>query len=163
MIGRLEQEVWKLQSSALSERLGESAGGKKRLSELSWEAGRQAAKRRWAREAVSPPSGSGAGARDGFEPRAVAVLTDGRLIVAHGGEESALLLLDRGGRLLRVLAKRGSNSGGVFEPSAVAVDESERDECTRIAVIDRDGDRVQVFTLGGTCYGSFDGLPSAAS
>jgi hypothetical protein len=26
---------------------------------------------------------------------------------------------------------------------------------TRVAVLDRDGDRVQVFTLSGRCYGSF--------
>jgi hypothetical protein len=96
-----------------------------------------------------------------FEPRAIATLSDGRLVVAHGGAEGALLLLEREGRIARVLARGGPGSGEVFEPSGVVVDERDSEGSSRIAVIDSDGDRVQVFTLEGRCFGSFDGISSA--
>lgn len=105
---------------------------------------------------ASPPS---PGTRAHFEPRALAPLADGRTIVAQGGTlASALLLFDAGGRLLRVLAEHGAEDGGVLEPTGVAVLEGAGDDATRVAVIDQDGDRVQVFTLGGRCAGRFSDL-----
>lgn len=99
------------------------------------------------------------GARDaGFEPRAIAPLSDGRLVLAHGGASSGLCVLDAGGRWLRVLAEAGTETASVLEPSDVVADEGAHDGATRIAVIDCDGDRVQVFTLDGRCYGAFVGL-----
>jgi hypothetical protein len=86
---------------------------------------------------------------------AVAPLADGRLVLAVGGGKSALLLCDATGHLLRVLARGGSDEGAVFHPSDVVVAEDEDDRRTRVAVIDRDGDRVQMFTLEGRCYGAF--------
>lgn len=95
-----------------------------------------------------------------FEPRNLAPLSDGRLVIVHAGRDSsALLLVDRGGGLLRVLAEHGTDSAQVFEPSGVAVEEGDSERTTRVAVIDRDGDRVQVFTLDGRCFGSFGPLP----
>jgi hypothetical protein len=91
------------------------------------------------------------------EPRAVAPLADGRLVVALGGERSALLLLDAAGRLLRVLADHGTDGGQVFEPAGVALEESGGDDRhTLVFAIDRDGERVQAFTAEGTCYGAFE-------
>ncbi|MCZ6598652.1 MAG: hypothetical protein O7B99_13520 [Planctomycetota bacterium] len=93
-----------------------------------------------------------------FEPTAVAPLPDGRMVVAHGGPAGGLILFDAAGRVVRVLATCGREEGAVFEPNDVAVDPTGGDRTTRVAVIDRDGDRVQVFTLEGRCYGSFRGL-----
>lgn len=89
------------------------------------------------------------------EPSAVAPLGDGRVVVAVGGETSALLLYDGAGRLLRPLADAGPSSGEVVQPADVVVAEGASDRATRVAVIDRDGERVQVFALDGRCYGAF--------
>ncbi len=97
-------------------------------------------------------------------PRAVAPLADGRLVVASSAEHGgALDLLDAGGRPLARLAGAGTGSGEVFEPTDVVVDEGEADRRSRVVVIDQDGDRVQVFTLEGLCYGSFADLPRAGA
>lgn len=90
-----------------------------------------------------------------FEPVSVAPLSDGRLVVACSGPPSAVLLVDAAGRLLRVLAEEGSDEGQVSYPADVVVEEGESDGASRIAVIDRDGERVQVFTVEGRCYGAF--------
>jgi hypothetical protein len=37
----------------------------------------------------------------------------------------------------------------------VAVEAGGLDASTRLAVVDRDGERVQVFTVEGRCYGAF--------
>ena len=59
--------------------------------------------------------------------------------------------------LLRVLAEHGVEGGEVFHPSDVALEDVGSDDCrTRLVAVDRDGERVQVFTLAGTCYGAFD-------
>jgi hypothetical protein len=99
------------------------------------------------------------GSRARFEPVAIAPLSDGRAVIAQGGSESALLLVDRGGRLLRAIALHGEATGQVFEPSDLAVEERDSDHASRVAVIDCDGDRVQVFTLDGACFGAFADLP----
>lgn len=96
-----------------------------------------------------------------FEPRALAPLADGRLVVAAGGPgSSALLLLDASGRLLRELAGHGVHEGAVFEPNDVVLEESDGEDARRrVVVVDRDAERVQVFTLDGRCYGRFESLP----
>ncbi len=90
-----------------------------------------------------------------FWPTAVAPLEDGRIIVCAGGEASSLLLFDSAGRLLRQLAQGGDEEGCVMEPSDVVVEPGQDDRSTRLAVLDRDGDRVQVFTIEGQCFGAF--------
>ena len=90
-----------------------------------------------------------------FEPTSIATLPDARAVLAVAGEESALLLVDRSGRLLRVIAEAGEQEGCVVDPSDVALAEGSEDRTTRVCVIDRDGDRIQVFTLDGHCYGAF--------
>ena len=108
-------------------------------------------------------TGSGAGGRaGGFQPVAAVPLPDGRIVVAQGGVQSALFVVDAAGRLQRVLARTGVEQGCVFEPADVAVELSERDRTTRVVAIDMDAERVQVFTLEGRCYGSFQNLPGEA-
>ncbi|MDP6539801.1 MAG: hypothetical protein QF903_07060 [Planctomycetota bacterium] len=92
------------------------------------------------------------------EPRAVAPLDDGRLVVAVGGAASGLLLTDASGRPTATLCGGGPGEGRVVEPNDLALESSDAHEGTRLVVIDSDGDRVQVFTLGGRCYGAFEGL-----
>ena len=52
----------------------------------------------------------------------------------------------------------GEEEGGFANPSDIAVEPGATDRDTRVAVVDRDGDRVQVLTLEGRCYGTFPGL-----
>lgn len=89
-----------------------------------------------------------------FEPSAIAPLADGRMVVACGGPASALLLVDGAGRLVRALAEEGPLDGQVLEPSDVVVESGADDAQTQVYAIDRDGIRVQVFTLGGRCLGA---------
>jgi hypothetical protein len=90
------------------------------------------------------------------EPRGIAPLEGGDfVVVCGGGGESAVLHIDVNGRLVRVLASEGLDEGRVHQPTGIAVEEGGPHPGTRVAVLDRDGDRVQVFTLSGRCYGSF--------
>jgi len=94
--------------------------------------------------------------RSRLEPRLVHPFPDGRVLVACGGDSGgALLLLDGGGGLLACLAEGGTDEGTVGFPTGLAVEEGAPHPGTRVAVLDQDGDRVQVFTLDGRCYGSF--------
>jgi hypothetical protein len=106
-------------------------------------------------------------ARDAFsaaEPRALQALSDGRMLVATGGEKnSAVHLVDANANLVRTIATAGAEAGQVFEPTDIALDEGDSDRRSRVAVVDQDGDRVQVFTLEGVCYGSFADLPRATT
>lgn len=97
-----------------------------------------------------------------LQPVALAPLSDGRCVVAVGGDESALLLVDAAGRLQRVLASHGSGHGEVEHPGDVAVEDLGGEATPRIAVIDRDAERVQVFTLEGRCHGELEALPGNA-
>jgi len=90
-----------------------------------------------------------------FEPSAVRALEDGRLLVSTTGAASSLLLVDSSGKLLRVLAHAGADEGCVQDPTDLVLEPGQDDAHTRVAVIDRDGLRVQVFTLLGRCFGSF--------
>jgi hypothetical protein len=96
------------------------------------------------------------------EPVAVAALGDGRLVVACGGERAALLLVDGSGRLLRVLAQAGAGDSAIADPGDVAVDPAGSDRAARIALVDRDAERVRVFTLEGRCHGALESLPGQA-
>lgn len=91
-----------------------------------------------------------------LEPRALAPLADGRLVVVTGGERSAVLLLDASAKRLATLADEGEGEGRVLEPSDVVVEEGADDRHTRVAVVDLAGERIQVFNLEGTCYGAFE-------
>ena len=95
------------------------------------------------------------GTGSSFEPRAIAILPDARFVVACGGGASGVLLFRGDGMLERVLAHDGLEDGCVFEPSAVAVEPGRLEAETRIAVIDRDGARVQLFGLDGRAFGAF--------
>ncbi len=96
------------------------------------------------------------------EPIAIAPLSPERLVIACGGEYPALILCDGAGRLIRVLSEPGSGLGQVAELiDVVAEPESTAGEA-RIVAMDRDGERVQVFTLGGRCYGELQELPGRA-
>ncbi|MEM7310709.1 MAG: hypothetical protein AAF682_28810 [Planctomycetota bacterium] len=96
-----------------------------------------------------------------FEPTAVEPLADGRFLVAGRGAGSGLWLFGASGGLLLTLARGGEDEGEVLDPSDLAVEQRGSDRSSRVAVIDRDGERVQVFTLEGRCYGAFPGLPGA--
>jgi hypothetical protein len=118
-----------------------------------------------------------------FAPTAVEPLACGRFVVAHAGRAATarggrgkareaverretgetggaggIELFDAGGRHLAVLAGPGRAEGCVSAPTDLAVDAGADDRATRVFAIDRDGERVQVFTLAGRCYGSFPGL-----
>lgn len=96
------------------------------------------------------------------EPAAIAPLADGRMVLACTGMEHGLLLLDAGGRIERVLARGGAAEGEVDDPFDVAVEEGSSERETRVAVIDRAAERVQVFTLEGRCAGALSRLPGEA-
>ena len=97
-----------------------------------------------------------------FEPVGLAPLEDGRLVLACGGQDSALLVVDPAGRLLQVLAEGGSGPGQVSEPNDVVAEGGSTAAEPRIAAIDLDAERVQVFTLAGRCYGELTELPGRA-
>lgn len=98
---------------------------------------------------------------DRFTPRAAAALPDGRIVVAHSRKRSALVVFDAGGRLERELVGHGEDEGCVHEPVDLALEAGDGDARTRLAVLDREGDRVQVFNLEGRCYGAFPVLPGS--
>ena len=100
---------------------------------------------------------------EAVEPSALAVLSERRLLVTTAGESSALLLMDRTGRILRVLAERGSGEGQVSQPGAVAAHNAGEDGDCRVFVLDRDGGRIQLFTLRGRCFGSFTNLSGSSA
>ncbi len=91
----------------------------------------------------------------GTRPVALSALRDGRLIVAGAGEAPGLYLCDGDGRVRRTLAAGGSEEGCVRDVEDLAVLEADRDRDARLFALDRDGERVQVFTLEGRCHGAF--------
>ncbi|HUR29617.1 MAG TPA: hypothetical protein VM509_15615 [Planctomycetota bacterium] len=96
------------------------------------------------------------------EPVAAAPVADGRWVLAVRGETSALLIVDSAGRLIRVLASQGDETGSVENPEDVVVEQGADVTHTRVAVLDRDAERVQVFTVEGRCYGAVEPLPGEA-
>ena len=91
-------------------------------------------------------------------PSAVVPVGDGRMVVAMHGTPSSLLLFDGAGRLLRRLAEHGEHEGAVCHPDDVVLEPGVDDRASRLAVIDKDGDRVQLFDLAGRALGTFPGL-----
>ena len=89
-----------------------------------------------------------------FEPSALATVGDGRLVVGCRAPRSALFLVDGAGRPQRMLADEGEEEGAVLAPSDAVVEPGADDRHARVFVIDRDGLRVQVFTLEGRCLGA---------
>ncbi|MDB2577378.1 hypothetical protein N9Z54_09345 [Planctomycetota bacterium] len=94
------------------------------------------------------------------EPEAVALAGGGRFLVVTRGDRSGLHLFDAAGRPLRCVAgdEREVGEGGVDQPCAVALDLAESDRRSRACVLDREGERVQVFSLDGRSFGSILGL-----
>ncbi|QDV07736.1 hypothetical protein Poly30_32670 [Planctomycetes bacterium Poly30] len=96
------------------------------------------------------------------DPEAVALVGDGRVVIATAGTISGLHIFDASGRYLRRLAgdsvidaladERGEPV--VEQPSALALDLASSDRDSRLAVLDRDGERVQIFSLDGRSFGS---------
>jgi hypothetical protein len=106
-------------------------------------------------EVPTPPGGR-------FEPVGLAPLEDGRLIVACAGADSALLVVDAAGRLVQTLAEGGEEPGQVRDPNDVVAEIGSSGCEPRVAAIDLDAERVQVFTLAGRCYGELMDLPGRA-
>lgn len=97
-------------------------------------------------------------------PEAVALVGDGRVVVATSGKRSGLHVFHPGGEHLLTLAGSGAQRGGadLDAPSAVAIERGgaadEADRTRRVAVLDRDGERVQVLSLDGRAFGEFPTL-----
>lgn len=96
------------------------------------------------------------------QPAALAPLGDGRMLLAGGSDDARLLLLDGSGRLIRELARAGREGFDVRHPSDVAAENGADPHSTRVALIDCDGERVQVFNLEGACHGQLADLPGHA-
>jgi len=96
------------------------------------------------------------GKGQGAAPVAVDLVDEQTLVVAVTEPKHALLLLDRHGRLRRVLAEQGTRVGEVSALEDVVVDSSGAHG--RVYVLDQDGTRVQVFSADGRCYGCFPRL-----
>ncbi len=89
-------------------------------------------------------------------PEAAVRLPDGRFVVAFGaaGDGGALTLLGRDGRRLAALA----GPDEVDHPSGLALLPGATDAETRLWVVDREGTRVQLFTVDGRGWGEFTSL-----
>lgn len=94
----------------------------------------------------------------GFHPTDVALLEDGRLLTCGAG---GLALFSSAGRPLAHLCEAAPNApeGTLDEPLALAVEEGESDRRTRIAILDAQATRLQIFNLEGRHYGSFAPTP----
>ena len=88
-------------------------------------------------------------------PTAVAAAPGGRPVVCWEGTGGAVLALDRDGAIEGCLAAAGEDEGSVAYPTGLVCVPGEDDRRTRVVLLDRDGRRVQVFNLEGTCYGAF--------
>jgi hypothetical protein len=93
-------------------------------------------------------------------PRALAITPDGHVAVAYGGGLMGILVVNDDGRVLQSVASSGVADGQVEDPCGLAMIPREGLQPARLFVLDRYGDRVQVFTLDGICYGAFPALVS---
>ncbi|MSR62308.1 MAG: hypothetical protein EXS08_07680 [Planctomycetes bacterium] len=96
-----------------------------------------------------------------YEPSALAPLGDGRLVVGCRAPRSALFLVDGAGRPQRELAREGEEEGCVDQPCAAVLAPGADERQANLFVMDRDGLRVQVFTLEGRCLGSISPDPAS--
>jgi sugar lactone lactonase YvrE len=78
------------------------------------------------------------------QPTAVAVLPGDRLAVAQWKEPSVVKCFDLSGTFVSTLIQGGEGKGSVHEPTGLVVDER-----ARLFVLDRDGERVQMFDPAG--------------
>lgn len=97
-------------------------------------------------------------------PRALAPLSNGWTVIVYGDENaSGMIVTDGGGRTVRTLASHGLDGGQVFAPTDVAVHEGSSERDTLVAVIDKDGERVQVYAIDGRCFGEIVEPPVSGS
>ncbi|MCP5021239.1 MAG: hypothetical protein GY930_05630 [bacterium] len=101
------------------------------------------------------PQGSDQG-----RPRAMSVAPNGRIVVALGGPAAGVVVLDDEGCVFNQVALTGEAEGQVEDPCGLAIAPRDGAQAERVFVLDRFGDRVQVFTLDGNCYGAFPALVS---
>lgn len=88
--------------------------------------------------------------------RAVAPVGGGRIAVLcarHG-----LLVHDASGRLVGRPIRCGPADDELDGPSDVVVERGASDERRRVVIVDREGERVRVFSLRGVCFGAFEAL-----
>ncbi len=98
-------------------------------------------------------------------PSALAVTPEGSMAVAArqepGGQHpGGVWLLDDNGRVEAQIAAAGPGEGQVQDASALAFEPADGLQPARWFVMDQTGDRVQVFTVEGRCYGAFPALVS---
>ncbi|MEM9799715.1 MAG: hypothetical protein AAGA20_05265 [Planctomycetota bacterium] len=102
-------------------------------------------------------------------PEAIALVGDGRSIVATRGDASGVYVFDAAGRPVAQLAEDGQRpvpdrsfgDASVEQPCALAFDPGASDRESRVCVLDQDGERVQVLSLDGRSYGSILGVGPA--
>lgn len=93
-------------------------------------------------------------------PSALAVSSEGHIAIAASGPDGGVWLCDDNGRALGQVAQAGEEEGQVQDVCAVAFEAADGLQPARWFVMDRTGDRVQVFTHEGRCYGAFPALVS---
>jgi hypothetical protein len=85
--------------------------------------------------------------------RAVAPAGGGRLLVACAN--NGLVLFDGSGRLITRVVANGPGDDELDGASDLAVERGRSDDRRRVVVVDREGERVRVFSLRGHCFGPF--------
>ncbi len=93
---------------------------------------------------------------DGETLQVLAPVGDGRLLAAISGPASRVVMLDSGGVSLGSVAGADAREGELDEPTGVVVDWTGEDRTSRVCIVDAGGERVQVFSLDGRCFGSFE-------
>jgi hypothetical protein len=101
-----------------------------------------------------------------LRPTALCALETGGCVVAARGECEHLLLLDRHGKVERELATSGrprtsdgQRSSDLQHVVGLVAESQPGRSLGRVAVLDLDGERVQVFSLEGRCQGALPALP----
>lgn len=94
----------------------------------------------------------------GQEPRLRAIAPAGGGRIAVLSETAGVLLLDASGKPLARPVPVGVHDGGAWDldhPVDLVVERGREDARRRLVVMDRDGARVQVFSLVGVAFGAF--------
>jgi hypothetical protein len=68
---------------------------------------------------------------------------------------NGLVLFDGSGRRVARIVANGPGDDELDGASDVAVERGRSDDRRRAVVVDREGERVRVFSLRGECFGSF--------
>lgn len=95
---------------------------------------------------------------EGLETVAVRELANGRFLWLFGGRRSGLHLLEPDGTRVRELAGHGREEGRLEDPDAMVVAPDAEEGRSRVAVLDLEAERIQVFSLQGHCLGTFEGM-----